>query len=75
MKKQVSKDYNSTKSTIEKCSRMEDMKKQVSKGYNSTSHMAGLQSEVELRCNLYKKKIQLFQPNFPHAIFSNVLST
>ena len=54
MKKQVAKGYNSTKSTIEKCSRMEDMKKQVSKGYNSTSHMAGLQSEVELRCNLYK---------------------
>ena len=50
-------------STIEKCNRMEDLKKQVSKGYNSTSHMAGLQSEVELQCNLYKKDPTQLSPH------------
>ena len=56
-------------STIEKCSRMEDLKKQVSKGYNSTSHMAGLQSEVELQCNLYKKRSNSSNSTFPTPSF------
>ena len=56
-------------STIEECSRMEDMKKQVSKGYNSTSHMAGLQSEVELQCNLLKKRSNSSNPTFPTPSF------
>ena len=56
-------------STIEECSRMEAMKKQVSKGYNSTSHMASLQSEVELQCNLYKKDPTLPTQLSPRHLF------
>ena len=82
MKKQVSKDYNSTKSTylhtllhnrrVQQDGGPEEagvkrLQFNLPHGWSTIRGWIAVQS--------LQKKIQLFQLNFPHAIFSNVLST